>query len=70
MSDMAESGAGAVRDEYGRISRIRLSAKTGEGLEFIRQALAEAVSKGPESLNETSMESMDFDKIRRNSATV
>ena len=29
------------RDEYGRICRIRASAKTGAGLEFIRQALQE-----------------------------
>ena len=30
------------RDEYGRIARIHLSAKTGEGLNELRAALAEA----------------------------
>lgn len=29
------------RDEYGRITRIRLSAKSGEGLSLLREALAE-----------------------------
>ncbi|WP_263772995.1 GTPase HflX [Propionivibrio soli] len=29
------------RDEYGRIARIRISAKNGEGLPLLRQALAE-----------------------------
>ena len=32
---------GFERDEYGRICRIRISARTGEGLELIKQALAE-----------------------------
>lgn len=32
---------GFERNEYGRICRIRLSARTGEGLDLIRQALAE-----------------------------
>lgn len=67
LSDMLDRGAGIVRNEYGRIVRIRLSAKTGEGLEFIRQALTEAVSKRPEPLDGTSME---LDKMKRNSATV
>ncbi len=31
------------RDEYGKIDQIRLSAKTGEGLEHIRLALSEAL---------------------------
>ena len=26
-------------DEYGRISRIELSAKTGQGIEFLKEAL-------------------------------
>ncbi|MBX3639213.1 MAG: GTPase HflX [Nitrosomonas sp.] len=67
LSNMSGRGAGAVRNEYGRISRIRLSAKTGEGLEFVRQALAEAVSKGAEPLDE---KSLDFEKVKHNSATV
>lgn len=35
--------AGYRRDEYGRIEQIRLSAKTAEGLEFIKLALSEAI---------------------------
>ncbi|MEO5655860.1 MAG: GTPase HflX [Nitrosospira sp.] len=34
---------GYRRDEYGRIEQIRLSAKTAEGLEFIKLALSEAI---------------------------
>lgn len=33
--------SGLERDEYGRISKVRISAKTGEGLELIRQVLVE-----------------------------
>jgi len=33
--------AGLERDEYGRICRVRISAKTGEGLHLVRQALVE-----------------------------
>lgn len=67
LSDLSDGGAGIVRNEYGRIARIRLSAKTGEGLEFIRQALTEVVSKGPEPVDGKSME---LDEMKRNSATV
>ncbi len=35
---------GVDRDEYGNIHRVRLSAKTGDGIEFLRQALVEAVA--------------------------
>ncbi len=39
---------GLDRDEYGKIARVRLSAKTGSGLEHLRQALVEAAaSKHP-----------------------
>ena len=37
--------SGCRRDEYGRIVQIRLSAKTGEGLDFIRMALAETIEQ-------------------------
>jgi len=67
LSDMSSSRVGVVRNEYGRITRIHLSAKTGEGLEFVTQALAEAAIKEPEPLD---VESDDFIKIKRNSATV
>jgi len=39
--DRMDCEAGFDRDEYGRIVRIRVSAKTGEGLEYIRLALQE-----------------------------
>ncbi len=38
---MADSGPGLQRDEYGRINQIRVSAKTGAGLEFVKLALTE-----------------------------
>ena len=46
--DLAESSlgtSGCQRNEYGRIVQIRLSAKTGEGLDFIRMALAETIEQ-------------------------
>ena len=33
--------SGLVRDEYGRISKVRISAKSGEGMELLRQVLVE-----------------------------
>jgi GTP-binding protein HflX len=56
--DLAESSrtANYVRDEYGRITCIRLSAKTGEGLEFIRLALAEAIAQNSVDLRENFLE--------------
>lgn len=39
--DRMDCEAGFDRDEYGRIARIRVSAKTGEGMEHIRLALQE-----------------------------
>jgi GTP-binding protein HflX len=39
--DLAGLTSGVERDEYGRIARIRLSAKTGDGIDLVRQALAE-----------------------------
>jgi GTPase len=38
---MSDSGAGCTRDEYGRINQIRVSAKTGAGVELIKLALTE-----------------------------
>jgi GTP-binding protein HflX len=32
---------GLERDEYGRIFKVRVSAKTGEGLHLLRQVMAE-----------------------------
>jgi GTP-binding protein HflX len=40
--DLLDLPAGVERNEYGRIQRIRLSAKTGAGMDALRAALAEA----------------------------
>ncbi len=40
--DLQSLPAGVQRDDYGRIARIHLSAKTGAGLDGLRTALAEA----------------------------
>lgn len=50
--DEVNSGKSFVRDGYDRISRIRLSAKTGEGIEFLRQALLEAIVENSKKLSE------------------
>ncbi|HSH97740.1 MAG: GTPase HflX [Methylophilaceae bacterium] len=39
--DRAGLPAGLERDEYGRISKVRVSATTGEGLDLVRQVLIE-----------------------------
>jgi GTP-binding protein HflX len=39
--DLTEASAGVDRDEYGNIARVRVSARTGEGLEQLRETLAE-----------------------------
>lgn len=39
--DRLDCEAGFDRDEYGRINRVRVSAKTGDGLPLIKQALLE-----------------------------
>lgn len=40
--DRNDLAAGLERDEYDKIRRVRLSAASGEGIEFLRLALAEA----------------------------
>ncbi len=40
--DLQDLPAGVQRDEYGRIARIHLSARTGAGVDALRAALAEA----------------------------
>jgi len=39
--DLTEAAPGIDRDEYGNIARVRVSARSGEGLEFLRESLAE-----------------------------
>jgi GTP-binding protein HflX len=43
--DLGELPPAVERDEYGNIARIRLSARRGDGLELLRQALAEAAQE-------------------------
>ena len=40
-ADLTVLPAGFERDEYGRISRLRVSAKTGAGMDFVRLAIDE-----------------------------
>ena len=42
--DLTGVPPGLDRDEYGKIRRVCLSAKTGEGLEFLRHALTEVAA--------------------------
>jgi GTP-binding protein HflX len=39
--DLTEAAPGVERDEYGTIARVRISARSGEGLELLRESLAE-----------------------------
>lgn len=55
LANLSGRTEGYVRDEYGRISRIRLSAKTGEGLAFVKQALAEATIKDSDGFGKESI---------------
>lgn len=41
------------RDEYGKITRVRLSAKRGDGLELLRQALAEIALEKRRSIDQS-----------------
>ena len=43
--NLSAGAAGYERDECGRMIQVRLSAKIGEGLEFIKLALAEEVEQ-------------------------
>jgi GTPase len=43
--DSTNAAAGVERDQYGNICKVRLSAKTGEGVSLVRQALAELAAK-------------------------
>ena len=39
--DLTEASPGVERDEYGTIARVRVSARSGEGLDLLRRSLAE-----------------------------
>jgi len=47
--DLTEAAPGVDRDEYGNISRVRISSRTGDGIELLRQALAEHARAKAES---------------------
>jgi len=47
--DLNGAGPGIDRDDCGSIARVRLSARTGAGLDALRQALAEAAASKAES---------------------
>jgi GTP-binding protein HflX len=49
--DRAGIEPGLERDEYGRIRKVWVSAQTGAGMEFIRQALAEHQKKLMEAVH-------------------
>ncbi|KAB2927817.1 MAG: GTPase HflX [Dechloromonas sp.] len=39
--DLTDAAPGVERDEYGNIARVRLSARSGSGLDLLRESLAE-----------------------------
>ena len=39
--DLTEATPGVERDEYGNIARVRVSARSGDGLDLLRESLAE-----------------------------
>ncbi len=49
--DISHVSPGLDRDEYGKIQRIRLSARSGEGLDFLRMALVEMALARAQSQN-------------------
>lgn len=47
--DLTEAAPGIERDEYGNIVRVRVSARSGEGLDLLRESLAEYARAKAES---------------------
>jgi len=47
--DLTEAAPGIERDEYGNIVRVRVSARSGDGLDLLRAALAEYARAKAES---------------------
>lgn len=66
--DATAASAGLERDECGNISRIRLSAKTGEGLSLLRSALAE-LSQQTDAMPEAGALLGQMEKNDANAAT-
>jgi GTPase len=61
--DRNGSSWGVDRDEYDRIRRVRLSAKTGDGVDGLRQALIEAAAS--KSSPASSPNSIDSQELRQ-----
>jgi GTP-binding protein HflX len=51
--DATQAAPGVERDEYDRLARVRVSAKTGAGLDLLRAALAEVASKRAEAKSDS-----------------
>ncbi|KON80975.1 GTPase HflX [Azoarcus sp. PA01] len=65
--DLTQAEAAVNRDEYGKIDRVFLSARTGEGLGLLRDALAEAArtaAAAPEDPAGSSPNLIDIDPIQ------
>ncbi len=65
--DLTQAEAAVNRDEYGKIDRVFLSARTGEGLGLLRDALAEAARAAaavPEDPAGSSPNLTDIDPIQ------
>jgi GTP-binding protein HflX len=59
--DVSGLAPGVERDEYGRISRVLVSARTGAGLAGLRGAIAEAAQAGkPAGQPETPSPELSF----------
>jgi len=50
--DLTAAAPGIERDEYGNIARARISARSGEGLELLRESLAEYALAKAETLQD------------------
>ena len=47
--DLTDASPGVERDEYANIARVRVSARTGEGMDLLRESLAEYARAKAES---------------------
>jgi GTP-binding protein HflX len=54
--DLTLAAPGIERDEYGNIARVRVSARSGEGLDLLREALAEIARAKAEGRRRASAE--------------
>lgn len=59
--DMADLEPGVERDEYGKISRVFISARSGAGLDLLRAAIVEAATSGARPMPGSSPENEERD---------